>query len=70
VYDERAVDDAANLATLVELGRHAAPLSRKPERLGALVDRLEQRLESEAPLGPGDRGVLQAAMQTIEEAFA
>jgi hypothetical protein len=70
VYDERAVDDEATLTTLVELGRHAAPLARTQVRVAALVDKLEERLESEAPLGPGDRGTLQAAMQAIEEAFA
>jgi len=70
VYDANAVDDAATLATLVELGRHAAPLARKATQVAALVDKLEQRLEDGTGLGPGDRGTLQAAMQAVEEAFA
>jgi hypothetical protein len=69
-YDDHAVDDAATLATLVELGRHASPLARKQARVTVLFNKLEQRLEAGAPLGPGDRGTLQAAMQAIEEALA
>ncbi len=70
VYDANAVDDAATLATLVELGRHAAPLARKATQVAALVGKLGQRLETGTPLSLGDRGTVQAAMQAIEEAFA
>jgi len=68
-FEAEAVDDAATLTTLVELGRHAGPLARKPEQVMALVAKLEQRLETGTPLSSGDRGSLRATILALEEAL-
>jgi Zn-dependent M28 family amino/carboxypeptidase len=69
-YDACAVDDEATLTTLVELGRHAGPLARKPKQVMALVDKLEQRRDAGEPLSRSDRGSLQATILALEEALA
>lgn len=69
-FEADAVDDAATLATLVELGHHAGPLARKPEQVMALIRKLQQRMERGAQLTHGDRGTLRAAIIAIEEALA
>ncbi len=69
-YDATAADDTATLTTLVELGRHAGPLARKPAQVMTLVAKLEQRLESGTRLSSGDRGTLQATILALEEALA
>ena len=69
-FEASAVDDAATLETLVAIGRQVAPLSSKHKQLLALVDKMEQRLETATPLSAGDRGTLQAALLAIEQALA
>ncbi|MDR9452032.1 MAG: hypothetical protein RI637_12550, partial [Acidimicrobiia bacterium] len=68
-FEAEAVDDAATLKTLVELGRRAGPLARKPRQVMALVGKLEQRLEAGTPLSSGDRGSLRATILALEEAL-
>lgn len=68
-FEPEAVDDAATLKTLVELGRRAGPLARKPRQVMALVGKLEQRLEAGTPLSSGDRGSLRATILALEEAL-
>jgi hypothetical protein len=68
-YDPAAVDDAATLTTLVELGRHAGPLHFKSTQVMALVGKLQQRLEAGTPLSSGDRGTLRATILALEEAL-
>lgn len=69
-YDANAVDDAASLATLVAIARHAAPLHRDSDRFSVLVDKLERKLEAGTPLARFDRGGMQAAILAIEDALA
>lgn len=69
-YQSEAVDDAATLTNLIELGRHLGPLARKPERVMALIARLEKSLGAGGhPFARADRGALQAIILALEEAI-
>ncbi len=70
VYDANAVDDAASLATLVAIARHAAPLHHDSDRFTVLVDKMERKLEQGTPLARFDRGALQSAILALEDALA
>ncbi|MDF1597043.1 MAG: M28 family peptidase [Acidimicrobiia bacterium] len=69
-FDAEAVDDVATLTTIIELGRHAGRLARKPDRVMTLVSKMEQRLEAGTRLSYGDRGAVRATMLALEEALA
>ena len=68
-FESDAVDDVATLTTIIELGRHAGPLARKPDRVMTLLSKMEQRLEAGTKLSYGDRGAVRATMLALEEAL-
>lgn len=70
LYDPEGIDDAATLRTLVEVGRHAGSLHAEADRLMALIDRLEQKLEDGTELSGPERGGLQSSLLALEEALS
>ena len=70
IYDAEGIDDATNLRTLIDVGRHAGPLHPDADRVMILIDKLERKLEAGTPLTRFDRGSLQATILAIEHAIA
>ncbi len=69
-YDRDAHDDRATMQTLVEIGRHAAPLHQDSDLVSGLIERLEHRLLANEPLNPFDRAGLRSTIIAIETALA
>jgi len=57
-YAPHGHDDAATLTTLTELGILVGPHTSRPDRVMALVGKLEDHLTSGEPVPQDDRGAL------------
>lgn len=69
-YDAAAHDDQTTLRTLIDIGRHAAPLHQDSDLVNGLIDKLERRLLNHEPLNPFDRAGLRSTIIAIENALA
>lgn len=70
IYNPSGRDDPTTIRTLVDIGRHAAPLHENAEHVMGLIDKLERKLEEKTPLNPFDRAGLRSTIIAIEKALA